>query len=199
MPTAEYDLRYVREALDILESYLLSSDIFRNVLVDPPAGEPPYPALTLGGILLSEMRVNALKAGNFLQPAEAAAWEELSSRLYILRRKWQKAWNNKAERSFNARLTQWKNFLEDYRQHPQAHANRYAYEVRLRVMLDLLAEQAASLDPHQLDILRSLDAVLRHRLQAGSFIWSEKYISGFPQDRFWYLYGQLSVENGDDA
>jgi len=199
MATVEYDLRYIREALEILESYLFSKEVFWNFPVNPPPGEAPYPALTLGGILLAAVRISAQEAGGFLQPAELAVWHDLKSQIDGLRSHWHTAWTQKAERSFNARLTQWSNFLEDYRQNPDTHAQRYAYEVRLRVMLDLLAAETSRLSSTQEQHLHSLDLIIRHALQPGGFVWAEQLAGGFPQSRYWYLYGKLLTDSSDDA
>ena len=199
MATAEYDLRYIREALKILEGYLLSKEIYWSFPVNPPPGEAAYPALTLGGILLCAARLSAQRDGGFLLPAQSVEWHELNAQVDVQRTHWHTAWSQKAERSFQARLTQWSNFLEDYQQEPESHAQRYAYEVRLRVMLDLLAAATAQLSTAQQNQLRSLDLILHHSLQPGAFVWDEQLLAGFPKSRFWYLYGKLLTESLQDA
>lgn len=188
MPSAEYDLRYLQEALESLESYLLANELFWNLPINPPPGEPAYPALTLGGVLLAHARLAALR----LDVHEQARFRSLSIRLEAIQTKWRTAWEQKALRSYQSRLTQWANFLEEYRNNPEAHADRYAYEVRLRLMLDLLAQDLAVIPDEQTQLLRSLDSILNHVLDKDGFVWQDSYASGFPAQKYWYLYGGLS-------
>ena len=55
MPSPEYDLRYLKAGIEQLESYLLSSDVYWSIGTRAPAGETPYPQLTIGGLLLARM------------------------------------------------------------------------------------------------------------------------------------------------
>ncbi|HEX7973485.1 MAG TPA: hypothetical protein VF498_03680, partial [Anaerolineales bacterium] len=59
MPSVEYDLRYLQAGVETLEDYLLSSSVFWNIGASPPHGEPAYPQLTLGGLMLSKLRIHA--------------------------------------------------------------------------------------------------------------------------------------------
>ena len=61
MPTFEYDRRYVEIGLELLESYLLADAAYWPVQLQPPSGEPPYPVLTLEGMLLSRQRLLAYR------------------------------------------------------------------------------------------------------------------------------------------
>lgn len=49
MKSFEYDLRYIRAGLDVLEEYLLSDEVFWPIGVNPPVGDPEYPRLTAMG------------------------------------------------------------------------------------------------------------------------------------------------------
>jgi hypothetical protein len=187
MPTAEYDLRYLREALESLESFLLADELFWNLPVQPPPGEPAYPALTLGGVLLSRSRLAALNLG----AAEYTQFRSLSLQLDALLSRWRTAWERKALRSFKSRLAQWANFIEDYRKHPDAHVDRYVYEVRLRLMLDLLAVDLPEVPEEQAQLLKSLDSILSQVLEGSDFVWGKAYRDGFPRQKYWYLYGRL--------
>jgi hypothetical protein len=191
MASAVYDLIYLREALENLEAYLLSQDLFWNFPVKPPPGEPTYPALTLGGILFAEQRLK----GRDLPPDVYAEFRKLSNQLQAIRSHWRTAWDKKAADGFRARLNQWRYFLEEYRQAPSEHADRYQYEVRVRVMLSLLEQDNPYIPENQRELLASLDLVVGRRLKSSKFIWDEVYQPGFPPDKFPYLYGLLPVES----
>ena len=91
MPSAEYDLWYLRDGIDLLENYLLSKDIYWPVGVAPPAGNPPYPQFTLGNLLLSQQRARATAQ----TPSQRAEFDRLNSELGAIRAHWRIAMANK--------------------------------------------------------------------------------------------------------
>lgn len=187
LPAAEYDLRFLRAGLERLESYLLSTEVYWAVGIAALPGEAPYPQLTLGALLLARRRAQTLAGAS----AESAEAQRLAFQLEATRQRWQVAWARKAAVEFQARLSLWRNFIEDYRQEPENHYNRYRYEVGRRVMLQLLAEDAGVLPEAQAALLSGLDAVLSQALLPGEFAWEPALAQGFPQETFWYLYGRL--------
>ncbi|MBN1147188.1 MAG: hypothetical protein JXA78_08030 [Anaerolineales bacterium] len=187
MPSAEYDLWYLRDGIAQLESYLLSEEIYWPVGVAAPANEPPYPQLTLGNLLLSHQRAQALAQA----PGQRAELGRLSSELQAMRSRWRSAWGRKAKAEFHARLNLWRDFLEEYRQSPQAQFDRYAYEIGRRATLHLLRPEADDLPTEEIEMLSALDAILRQRFVPGAFAWEPGLAPAFPQDEYWYLYGRL--------
>jgi hypothetical protein len=187
MPSIQYDLEYLRAGLEELESYLLSNELYWPVGAKPPAGEPAYPRLTLSGLLLARKRLHARSLPNNL-PVDLA---RLDQRLDETRDRWRVAWEAKATREFHARLNLWRDFLQEYRDHPENNADRYAYEVQRRAMLDLLAPDATGAPQAERDLLHSLDQLLRAVLVSGEFVWETELQHGFPADEYWYLYGRL--------
>jgi hypothetical protein len=187
MPSAEYDLGYLRAAISALENYLLSNDLYWPIGASSPGGEPAFPRLTLGGMLLAQMRAHA----RGLTPEQHDELARLDEQMDDVRDRWQVAWERKAGRSFQARLRLWNNFLEDYRESPSANADRYRYEVERRVMLHLLADEAGEVREADMELLEVLDKVVRSALVPGDFIWDAELENGFPREPYWYLYGQL--------
>lgn len=190
MPTFAHEIGYLQAGLANLEPYLLSNVLYWPIDASPPAGEAPYPRLTLEGVLLARARLNAMR----LTLSQQVELGRLLPELDLVRSRWRVAWENKAAQAFGARLNLWRNFIEDYRQDPDAHQDRYAYEVRLRVMLHLLLPEAGSLPPVQLELLAGLDLVLKNLLEQAGFIWDDHLQAGFPEKDFWYLYGRLPGE-----
>jgi len=187
MPSFEYDARFVQSGLDQMESYLLSNDIYRPVGVSAPHGEPPYPQLTLGAVLLSLLRAQATADSS----SQNAQLTRLQNELEAWRSKWRAAWGRKAEVEFRSRLNLWRDFLEDYRQHPDANYDRYAYEVTRRVMLELLFTEIDELPVPDSQMFSGLDSILRALFMNGNFIWEPVLRTVFPQEKYWYLYGEL--------
>ena len=155
--------------------------------IQPPTGEPPYPQLTLGWLLLALKRAE-INAETVDERAEVV---RLSKPLADIHKQWRFAWDRKATQEFKARLKLWRDFLEEYRSNPDQNYDRYSYEVSRRVLLELLDMETIEISQAEKDLLMGLDKVLRTVLVRGEFIWDKKLVSGFPRTRFWFLFGKL--------
>jgi len=183
-----YDLRYLGAGLEVLEEYLLSKEIYFPMQVTSPDGETPYPQLTLGNILLAKARLESRS----LELKEENELTRMILELERIRAHWRVAWETKAQRSFSARLRSWGDFMAEYDAQPGNHFDRYAYEVRLRVILDLLSAQAGTIPEAERGLLDVLDYHLKAKLIPAGFIWQSEIEKGFPPEEYWYLYGTLS-------
>jgi len=187
MKTLDYDFRYIQAGLEVLVNYLLSDEVFWPLSVSLPAGEPDYPRMTLGGLLLAHARLAAYhKSSDQMDQVDL-----LNSKLDLIRSKWRVAWENKARHSFSARLRMWRDFIEEYKNNPQDNTDRYSYEVRLRAMLTLLISEGGGQNQAEVDLLSGLDAYLKSVLVVDGFIWEPDIQNGFPASVYWYLYGNL--------
>jgi hypothetical protein len=187
MPSPEYDLRFMQAGNDLLEEYLMSGDIYWPIGVSAPHGEPDYPQFTLGRLLLVRTRAQ-LTAG---APVQRAEFERLDRQMEETRSRWRIAWGKKAHAEFHARLTLWRNFLEEYRKEPAANYDRYHYEVGRRVLLHLLKDEVEELPLIEIEMLAGLDTLLKAAFAPGPFIWDLNLAPAFPQETYWYLYGSL--------
>jgi len=185
--TTEYDLRFLRAALPQMEVYLLSNVVYWPVGVHAPAGEPPYPQLTIGNVLLAELRSQvSATAGQQLMERK-----NFSRELEEIRSRWTVAWTKKTRQEFRARLNLWRDYLVEYRENPNANYDRYNYEVSRRVLLELLSIENDQIPAPDLDLLSSLDLIVKECLRFGEFIWQPEWTPIFPESRFWFLYGFL--------
>lgn len=187
MPSAEYDLGYIEVAIDLLEKYLLSKQVYWKMVASVPPGDPPYPSLTLGGLLLARMRIRARQ----LDPKQTQQIMQLDGDIDRVRSKWRTAWEIKAQGEYRSRLNLWRDFLEEFRQDPEDNADRYPYEVSRRVMLHLLDAETSGFLHAEQQMLAGLDSILSGLLVPGEFIWDKELTAGFSQDEFPYLYGTL--------
>jgi hypothetical protein len=185
MSDFEYYQAYLQAALNGLEPYLLSDDLYQSMAVLPAAARN-YPSLTLGSLLLYQQYARPLVRTG----AERSAYQKLEIELDVLRTRWRVAWEGKAAREFEARLRQWGNALQEIREDPVENLAYFRYEVRARVMLDLLKTETRDLAPAQVTHLENLDLILQALFQQGEFIWEPEFIPAFPQDPYWYLWGQ---------
>ncbi len=184
MPTPEYDLRYWEAALADLESYLQSPELFWNLDVAPPAGEPAYPPLTVGNLLLARQRLQRP-----LPPALDARRQALEQRLQHLIAEWRANWRQKAAKELEMRARLWAQYMDECA-HSQAEAAYYPNEVRNRVLADLLQHEGEADLPAAADLLAYADARLRAHFQPGPFVWEPDLAPAFPAERFWYLHGR---------
>jgi hypothetical protein len=183
----EYDLRYLSAGLEILENYLISNEVFWPLHVDAPEGEPAYPKLTLDGMLLAQARL----AGHRMNPTRKDQADSILADLEFYRSKWRVAWERKAGQCYFVRERMWGDFLQEYQDNPQENADRYRYEVRLRVMLELIKSEFRWQDSLGVALLPGLDKYLKGVLIPNGFIWEPEVIGAFPDGGYWFLYGVL--------
>jgi hypothetical protein len=187
LPEAEKEFNYLRAGLSMLERYLLSGEMYWPVQVSQKSGELLYPSLTLSGMLLARARLSGFELPENLRFER----EQIDRELERLAVHWRVAWENKAACEFHARSNLWRSFLEEYLLHPENHADRYAYEVSRRVMLDLLLPYSQQVPEVEIELIKRLDVSLRAVIVPGDFIWESKLSQAFPTNKYWYLYGRL--------
>jgi len=187
MSATAYELGYLKACIEILDAYLLSNELYWTMGASPPAGEPAFRQLTLGGLLLNEKRLQARR----LLPAQEMERQECVTGLQHAIAQHRVAWERKASREYQARLKLWANFLNEYRDDPENHVDRYAYEVERRVMLQLLDPFARDVHRAEQELLGSLDRLLSAVFIPGTFIWEADVTEAFEPGAYWYLYGGL--------
>jgi hypothetical protein len=180
-------MRYLQAGMEVLEGYLLSPEIYWPVGIAAPPGETPYPQLTLGNISLARLRATA--KATTLQEKEQLA--QANEKVNATHQQWRVAWGNKALQEIRGRVTQWRNFVQDYRENSQANYDRYAYEISRRVIIQLLLPNADGCTSADQEIIRGLDGLLKTMLTPGDFIWDGDLKEAFAPDFYWYLYGRL--------
>jgi hypothetical protein len=190
MPSIEYDLKYLQAGVLDLEGYLLSKELYWPTGANPPAGERPYPRMTLGNLLIARKRME----GMTLTGGARVDFERVAARMDETHKQWRTAWEQKAARELAARLNLWRDFLEDYREDPEANVDRYDYEVARRVMIELLKPDAGVMGEAEAELLEGLDRMLKAVFVPGKFIWEVHLMPAFPQTDYWFLYGMPKGE-----
>lgn len=188
MKDKEYDLAYLSNGLDELESYLLSDDLFWPVTGRPPGKSTSFFKLTPGNLLLSAQRLAAYDLSRSFTAAENAEYTQLRTRLDAMLQKWQSAWQRKADLEYPSRFNQWMHTLQELKKEPERNAPYYPNDVRIRALLELLAPFTQKRQSYDLTVL---DAALRKMLRPAPFIWNADLAPGFPEETFWYLYGEI--------
>ncbi len=106
------------------------------------------------------------------------------------------AWERKAELELPMRLQQWKTTLEDF-QDSGSIDHSYSYNVRIRVIIDLLLNEFRYPVKSVEAQLRLMDDFLMGIILPGGFIWKDDLKSVFPPEKFAYLYIQLKGEGNE--
>jgi hypothetical protein len=187
MPGIPYDLNYAAAGLSELKAYLLSKELFWPLSLKPSTGKPSVPKLTPGNLLLSFARLEGYRQGKKMDAGQENELLQLERDFDVLRSKWAVAWEKKVRRAFTSRLRQWGLYLNEIASDANTHAPYFATEVRLRVLLELLQEELE--DDIETD-LTVLDGGLRAYFTPGDFIWDTDLAEGFPQEKYWYLWGK---------
>lgn len=185
MQGTDNDLIYLHASVPELEKYLLSEVLYYPVTAERGrqlTGDTTQ--LTIGNLLLSVTRLRAAE----LAADEAAQFKNLLQEVEQVRSQWRKNWKQKVEREIPNRLRLWMNYLGDWGDTSTTRAGDYHYNVRLRVILELLMAETDDLLIQERSLLRTLDLRLKGKGIPGDFIWDDFLASAFPQDRFWYLY-----------
>ena len=191
MQPFDKDWVLVRAAVDELEAYLLSNTLYWPVAgasARTAAGD--VPRLTVGNLLLSLKRLT----GGSWQADRKQELESIHQQVDAMRSRWQVHWEKKAVEEYHSRLPRWQQFVQEMNRPVTPSRHEYAYQVRLRVILDLLANEIGD----QLELERSglshLDQLLRRRLVSDEFVWDSSLREQFPAEAFWYLYEVPAAE-----
>jgi hypothetical protein len=188
MPGISHDLKYAAASLSELKTYLLSKELFWPLRLKPTPGKPSAAKLTPGNLLLSFARLNAYRHSKKIDPRQKSELLKLERDFDALRGKWAVAWEKKVTHEFTSRLRQWQLYLNEVARDANTHAPYYPAEVRLRVLLELLQDNLREAPEGDLS---TLDEELRSQFTPGDFIWDADLAGGFPQDKYWFLSGNI--------
>jgi hypothetical protein len=97
------------------------------------------------------------------------------------------AWDKKCEAELLMRMQQWKTQIDDIKEAGGIDLS-YRYNVRIRVIIQLLLDELSTAHG-KIDLqLQHLDEFLTGMTIPGEFIWNEELKGAFPPDKFGYLY-----------
>jgi len=178
MNSPEQDRKFFEAGLQELEPYLLSKELYWR----SPVQTTDFTQVTPGVMLLVRERMRGRRS---------LGLEQLSATLDAVRSKWRSAWETKARREVRARSEMWKEYLAEARGEPSAAVRQYSYQVRLRVILNLLLDD---LGEQPSEALQGLDASLKRMWHPAAFVWEAALEWVFPKESFWFLYGTPTAQ-----
>lgn len=156
-----------------------------------PLSYANMPMLTLGGYLMREHRLLALRdqltaeQQAEVDTAMAQFNEALAERIV--------RFEGKAHNELDARLRQWEAYLKDIARGTFDTTSNYDTAVETRAMIAALIDRL-QMPPYQLaerpqQHLAVLDSQLRNHWRTGDFVWPQAWTPAYPTPAYWWLYG----------
>jgi len=164
-----------------------------------PAPRGGMPALTLGGYLLREHRLQAL-AGLLTAEQQVEVSGALTRFNQALADRVVR-FEKKAHHELEARLRQWEEYLKDMDRGTFDRSSNYATTVETRAIIQALLNRLG-MPPYRTEDrpeqhLATLDTRLRGRWQPGDFVWPAAWEPAYPRAEYWWLYGSPRVTERD--
>ncbi len=183
----------LRQDLRILEAMAAGMDEYlRNQSLFWPLPDTTMPRLTVGGYLLRQHRLVALR--QLLEPGEQ---QRLDDAIRVFNKALVEkvvAFEKRANDELHARLRQWSQYIRELSHESFAAGDYYASAVEPRAIIAALQDKL-TLPPYKLDKgvrteAEAYDKALRNYWQPGEFVWPEEWQSAYPPDDYWWLYGR---------
>ncbi len=149
--------------------------------------------LTTGNLLLNINEISARL--DQLSEVQKQDFYNLLNTWNKMHQTWLSTMQAKALTELGSRINLWAAYLTDLNDN-QILAEQFPVEIRNRVICSLL-EDLISDTPEYASIQRKinlLDQQLRQVFQKGPFVWAQSLEEIYPEDEFWFLYGQPITE-----
>lgn len=170
----------------------MNSYLRMNVLFGPMG--PGRPKLTLGGYLMREQRLLALKTT--LTQAEQNRLLKARQTFENTVIEWVVATEKKANQEIEARLRQWTETIRDLHKNAPIHWPYYKTAVEARVMLQTLIQMLSNppfqINPDIVERIQVIDTGFYAQWQsvASLFVWDEAWAVAYPAADYEFLYGK---------
>ena len=189
-----HDMAFCEAMIEDMEAYLKSKVLFWEPNRGRVGGEV-LSKLTFGRLLLAQRRLETLRER--LNRAQEQMLAQVVQMLALNKRHWRSSYQDKLARDLRSCLNSWAWYLDDFERLEETPPAHYARQVENRVKAELLLQEVADIDlvvQKSRQRQRVLDAQLRADFVKGDFCWPAPLAPGFPQERFWYLWGRLEKE-----
>jgi len=187
MNTFENELVYLQAVAEELETYLISPDLFQQIIIPGRKRLISSDSITPGNIRYSIK----LLGSNRLPPQLYSKSIDIIHHIEQISDRWRANWSQKVSREIPVRLRMWKNYLDDLSENNEKFGHLYQQEIRWRVLISLLIEDGFSPSGVETRELHLLDqALLSISCEAG-FIWDIEIQDCFPIEEYWYLYRKI--------
>lgn len=186
-----HDLAVLSAMAEQMPAYLDSDILYW------PAPRGGMPALTLGGYLLREQRLLALR--HLLSAAQQAELDAAVARFNAALADRVVRFETKAHKELEARLRQWEETLKDMDRGAFDRSSNYDTAVETRAIIQALLDRL-SMPPYRAEDrpqqhLALLDTRLHNIWRPGDFVWPAEWATAYPQPGQWWLYGAPRIAN----
>lgn len=187
----ERDLIVLTAMADQITSYLIEGELFWPLSGRLPGG---MPHLTIGGFLLRQHRLTALRAR--LDDRQQARLDAALAAFRAARMEWRIHYFNKIVREWEMRVNLLQQFLNDCEAQEAANCfENWPTTARHRTILhhlqEALQEGGEGPSDQQRAELERLDGGLRRYLaqgEAGRFLWGADLAAVYPRNPYWWLW-----------
>ena len=180
------DLKIMEEMAANMAAYLDSD------AVDWTMPRAHMPRLTIGGYLMRQQRLLALK--DELPSAEQARLAEAMKQFDDALKERVVRFETRAHQELHKRISEWIAILRDLSRRAQMEAGHYAAVVDTRVVIEALLHKLDS-RPYKLregvrDEISAIDQLLNRRFVKDGFVWDPVWTTAYPSSEYWWLYGR---------
>jgi hypothetical protein len=178
----ERDVHAAQEMAAGLKPYVYEKELYGFLPGD-------LPRLTVGGLLMRLRRLWAVE--HLLTPDQKSRLHTAQQQFEAVRKEWSVAYEGKLQQELQARIKALFQYLGEYGEDPRRAQENYLVAMEKRVMVELLAEQAAErgiLKDSTRDSLTKIDNLIRRYFEPGDFNWDARLEVAYPREKYWYLY-----------
>lgn len=169
-----------------MDTYLCEEVLFWRMV------QPGLPTLTLGGYLMRQHRLLALRS--LLADEEAPRLETAVAQFNTALHEKVVRTEAKAHTELAARMRQWDEYLRDAEWRKTPLYLNYGTAVETRAMIAalviLMQTKPYQLQPENVGQVSRLDQTLRAMWISGAFVWPEGWQTAYPPAEYWWLYGR---------
>jgi hypothetical protein len=186
MQSVEFNLSFLENALDEMETYLLQDELFWPLSTSAGVRQG-FPRLTIANLLLALNELEAQEAE--IAPVLSSKSSSLQTRWEALHTKWRSAVESKASGEMGARLNLWKAYMVELEEKKGRQLN-YAQEVTHRVRFALLHEHIgnASAPDDLIDLMQAVDSQALALTAPSEFVWDARLEPIYPREDYIFLY-----------
>lgn len=188
------DLKEIAKMGETLKHYVLSDMLYMSV-EGGIFSSKGMPQLTTGAFLLRLRRLNQFR--DEMNGVQQATLDKATAQYQAVRNEWTVHYEEKMEREALSRLNSLGEFFRDCRENKKSCSGAYRTEALRRTIIQelIIALTAQGFDSGQVTSRAThTDNELRTWVTTGDFIWSDKLMSVYPRETFWWLYGQIEAE-----
>ena len=186
MDSKEIERIFAESTLIELKDYLLSPTLFWPLSLPGlnKDEQSSVPKLTPGNLYLCLRKINTFD----FEPDLMVGMKDVVGRISTLLEAWQSNWKKKAQQEFLIRINLWESYLKELKRNPAMNTGSFSYQVRNRIILDLLEEELKVANKNEIVSMQHMDETLKNLVKDGDFIWQFDLCRGFPKNQYWYLY-----------